>query len=121
MTMVALMGEHRVVVTARAGTTPGAVPRLSGLCGRTVRDPEVLVVPDADPGLATSPTRPAPRFFAGAPLHYVRHIRLGALCLLDPQPRDFPPADQAELERMAETVAGAIMDREFDRIAALAH
>lgn len=125
MAMVALVGEDRVVVTARAGTAPGAAPRLSGLCGRALRDDEVLVVPDAagEPGLATSPMRqPALRFFAGAPLHYVRHIRLGALCLLDPQPRDFTPEDRAELERMAETVAGAIMDREFDRIAAaIAH
>ncbi|EYD78203.1 PAS/PAC domain protein [Rubellimicrobium mesophilum DSM 19309] len=127
MALVTVVGEDRLVVKAAEGTDLREAPRLHQFCGHTVEGDEVLVVPDAreDPRFAANPLvrgRPFVRFYAGAPLHYVRHVRLGALCLLDPRPRDFPPEDRAELERMADSVAAAIVEREFDRLAAsLAH
>jgi GAF domain-containing protein len=127
MALVTLVDQDRLIVKAAEGTDMREVPRLHQFCDRTIQGPEVLVVHDAreDPRFARNPLvrgRPFIRFYAGAPLHYVRHIRLGSLCLLDTRPRDFSGADRAELERMAESVAVAIMDREFDRLAAsLAH
>lgn len=127
MALVTLVGEDRLIVKARDGTDLHGAPRLHQFCDHAIRDPEVLVVRDAaeDPRFAENPLvrgRPFVRFYAGAPLHYVRHIRLGSLCLLDTRPRDFSPEDCAELERMADSVTAAVMEREFDRLAAsLAH
>ena len=123
MAMVTLVGPGSVVVTAAHGTNLRETPRTHHFCDHAVQGDEVLVVPDAsrDPRFAANPLvrgRPFLRFYAGAPLHYVRHVRLGTLCLLDTRPRDFAAGDRAELERMAEAVTAAVLEREFDRIAA---
>ncbi|HVG46751.1 MAG TPA: GAF domain-containing protein [Rubellimicrobium sp.] len=126
MAMVTLVGHDSIVVTAAEGTDLREAPRTHQFCDQAVQGDEVLVVPDAtqDPRFAGNPLvrgRPFLRFYAGAPLHYVRHVRLGTLCLLDTRPRDFAPEDRAALERMAEAVVAAILEREWDRIAAPAH
>ena len=54
------------------------------------------------------------RFYAGAPLVYLRQLRLGALCLLDPRPREFTIGDKAELALMADEVVSVIAEREFN-------
>lgn len=126
MAMVTLVGQDSIVVTAAEGTDLREAPRTHQFCDQAVQSDEVLVVPDAarDPRFAANPLvrgRPFLRFYAGAPLHYVRHVRLGTLCLLDTRPRDFSPKDRAALERMAEAVTAAILEREFDRIADKSH
>lgn len=121
--MVTLVGEDKLLVKARVGTDLDEAPRLHQFCDAAVLDREVLVVPDAsrDRRFAGNPMvagEPFIRFYAGAPLAYVRDIRLGALCLLDTVPRDLETADKAELERMADEVVSLVIDREFDRMAA---
>ena len=54
------------------------------------------------------------RFYAGAPLTYLRDVRLGAFCLLDTEPRGFSPQEQAELAALADEVVVAIIQHEFD-------
>ena len=54
------------------------------------------------------------RFYAGAPLTYRQDVRLGALCLLDTQPREFSLGDRAELEEMADEAASVIIRRVLD-------
>jgi GAF domain-containing protein len=74
-------------------------------------------VPDAtlDERFATNPLvtgEPFVRFYAGAPLIYLRDIRLGALCLLDGRaraPAAFTLGDKVELVNMAEEVASVIV------------
>ncbi len=127
MAMITLVGEDRLIVKAGDGTDLREAPRLHQFCDRTIRENEVLVVHDAreDPRFARNPLvlgGPRIRFYAGAPLLYVRHIRLGSLCLLDTCPRDFSPEDRTDLERRADAVTAIIMEREFDRLeASLAH
>jgi hypothetical protein len=41
-------------------------------------------------------------------------IRLGALCLIDPQPRGFTPGDRAELAAMADEVVVRIIEQEVE-------
>ncbi|TNC74247.1 GAF domain-containing protein [Rubellimicrobium roseum] len=121
MALITLVAEDRVVVAARAGTDLREAPRLGQFCDRTIRGDRAFVVPDAllDPDFAGhSLVKAAPflRFYAGAPLTYVRQARLGALCLLDGHPRDLGPEERAELERMADEAMGALAEREFDRL-----
>lgn len=77
-----------------------------------------LVVLDAtkDPCFASNPLvtgEPFIRFYAGAPLIYQREIRFGALCLLDPRPREFSLGDRAELTLMAEEAVSVIVAQEI--------
>ena len=77
-------------------------------------------MPDAtqDPRFAANPLvtgEPFIRFYAGAPLIYMRDIRLGGLCLLDTKPREFTPGEQAELAEMADEVMLVILEQEMDR------
>ena len=53
------------------------------------------------------------RFYAGAPLIFMLEVRLGGLCLLDPQPRDFSLAERADLVAMADEVMFCILDQEL--------
>lgn len=120
---VTLVTDRRVLPRAALGMRADAAPRLRSFCDEAIRRDEVLVVPDAreDPRFAAHPLvvgAPFLRFYAGAPLPYVRGVRLGTLCLLDTRPRTLSPADQAELEAMAEGLMAAVLERQFDRLAA---
>ncbi len=121
--LVSLLADDRLIVAAAAGTAAADAPRLGSFCDQAVRGDEVLVVPDArrDPRFSALPAVSGPpffRFYAGAPLAHVRGVRLGALCLLDTRPRDLSPSDRAELERMADGLMGAVLERQFEGLAA---
>ena len=120
MALVTLIDSDRQVVKAGVGTDLQETPRSAAFCDYTIRADEVLVVPDAkeDPRFASNPLVtgvPFIRFYAGAPLTYLRDVRLGAFCLLDTEPRDFSPQEQAELAILADEVVVAIIQHEFDR------
>jgi GAF domain-containing protein len=121
--MVTLLDREVQVVRALAGAAVEDVPRCHAFCDHTIRADDVHVVGDAarDPRFASNPLvlgAPFIRFYAGAPLIYRRGIRLGALCLLDPAPREFSLGDRAELALMAEEVVSGVLAREVDDRAA---
>lgn len=125
MALVTLVHGDRQVVWARAGTDLEGTPRSDAFCDHLIRCDGVLVVPDArrDARFASNPLvtgRPFVRFYAGAPLVFTREIRLGGLCLLDPEPRELAPPGPAELAALADEAMFCILDREL-RHAALAH
>lgn len=118
--LVSLITKDTLVVRAKAGTDWEEVPRTGQFCDYTIRSDEPLVVSDAaqDPRFVANPVvtgDPHIRFYAGAPLIYQRDIRLGALALLDPQPREFSLGDRAELEAMADEAVSVIIRQELDR------
>ena len=119
MALVTLIDRDRQVVKAKEGTDLEGTPRSVAFCAHTIRADKVFVLSDArqDHRFAANPLvtgAPFIRFYAGAPLIYLRGIRLGALCLLDPMPRSFSPGDSAELTAMAEDVVGEIAKWRFD-------
>ena len=118
--MVTLLVEDRLIAHAKAGTDLEEVPRMGQFCDYTIRSDEPFVVSNAaqDPRFATNPVvtgDPYIRFYAGAPLIYQRDTRLGALALLDPQPREFSLGDRAELEAMADEAVSVIIRQELDK------
>jgi GAF domain-containing protein len=122
--LVTLIDRDRQVIAARQGTTLEGTPRSDAFCDWTIRGGEVLVVPDArlDPRFAANPLvtgEPFIRFYAGAPLTYLRGIRLGALCLIDSRPRDLSLGERAELQALADEVVALIAAREFPSPSAL--
>jgi GAF domain-containing protein len=118
MALVTLIDTDQQIVKAEVGTDLQWTPRSAAFCDYTIRTNEVLVVPDAtgDPRFASNPLVtgvPFVRFYAGAPLTYLRDVRLGAFCLLDTDPRGFSPEEQVELAAMADEVVVATIQHEL--------
>jgi GAF domain-containing protein len=118
--LVTIVTADRQIVRAGVGTDVKETSRPDAFCDHLIRADEVLVVPDTtqDPRFAANPLvtgKPFIRFYAGAPLIYMRDIRLGGLCVLDIQPREFRPDEQAELADMADEVMFSILEQEMDR------
>lgn len=121
MVLVTVVDRERQLVKARVGTSFEGSSRPDAFCDHLIRSDEVLVVQDArqDPRFAANPLvtgEPFIRFYAGAPLIYMRDIRLGGLCLLDTRPRDLTALDRAELAVMADEVMMLILQHEMDRL-----
>ena len=120
MALVTLIDTDLQIVKAGVGTDLKETPRSAAFCDYTIRADEVLVVQDAreDPRFASNPLVtgiPFVRFYAGAPLTYLRDVRLGAFCLLDTEPRGLSLQEQVELAAMADDVVVAVIQHEFDR------
>lgn len=116
--LVTLIHSERQVVWAGAGTDLEGTPRSDAFCDHLLGSDEALVVPDAalDPRFRSNPLvtgEPFVRFYAGAPLIYSREVRLGGLCLLDTEPREFSPKDRMELADLADEVMFRILEREL--------
>ncbi|CAO4164229.1 histidine kinase [Methylorubrum populi] len=110
---VSLVDAERQWLKACAGTMPVQMPRAGSFCSRTIEQDAVLVIPDArrDPrfsGLDIVTGPPHVVFYAGAPLILRPGLRLGALCLVDPRPRSFTPADEQALRDLAEIVTAQL-------------
>jgi PAS domain S-box-containing protein len=101
--LISLIDEDRQWFKSRWGWALAATPREGSFCAHTLHEPDLLIVPDAtgDPRFADSPlvtTDPKVRFYAGAPLVTSDGHALGALCVMDYQPRSLS-AEQAQALR----------------------
>ncbi len=94
ISLVTLIDQDRQWIKASRGIDLQETPRSEAFCNTAIEHPtEVLVVRDAqtDPRFAEFPiVRQAPkvRFYAGAPLVSREGRALGAICVLDTQPRE---------------------------------
>ena len=84
---------NRLWFKSRIGIEESALPLEASLGARAIRNPDVFVVRDAaeDPRFvseASGPGSPALRFYAGAPLRTRDGYVVGALAVMDRQPRD---------------------------------
>lgn len=116
--LVTLLDDVRQHFRGRSGTEETETPRNQAFCNYTILSDDIFVVPDAleDPRFVHNPLvtgQPFIRFYAGAPLTYLKDIRLGALCLLDRRPRSFSLGDRAELAEMADRAVAVIAARSF--------
>jgi GAF domain-containing protein len=120
--LVTLIDTDRQIIKVGVGTDLEQTPRPDAFCDHLLWSDKVLVVPDArqDDRFATNPLvkgKPFIRFYAGAPLIFMRDVRLGGFCLLDTRPRDFTDREQAELADFAEEAMICIIEQELDRFA----
>lgn len=110
--LVTVLRRERQVFQGVCGLATGGCARESAFCTHTVRQASVMVVEDAtlDPRFARHELvigEPYLRFYAGAPIT-VDGVAIGALCVLDHQPRPFSADSQALLIKLAETAASLI-------------
>ncbi|MBD9529867.1 AI-2E family transporter [Paracoccus sp. PAR01] len=92
------------------------MPRHEAICDHVVSSGDVLIVPDTDrdPRFADHPAIELwqARFYAGAPLTTADGMVLGALCLLDPEPRKLTEDEVKLLDAMAVDVVSIITGEE---------
>jgi GAF domain-containing protein len=106
MAVITLVDEHRQRYKSEMGLGVRQTPRSVAFCAHTIRGPRLFQVPDArdDPRFSHNPLvtgAPGLRFYAGMPLQVEGGHRLGALAVLDRQPRRLTSAQASDLESMA--------------------
>lgn len=104
--LVSLVDANRQWFKACWGLPIRETERSISFCAHTILQDEMLIVPDAllDPRFSNNPlvTRePHIRFYAGQPLTYRDGSKLGTLCIIDYQPRQFSSSDVAILKDLA--------------------
>ncbi len=111
--LVSLIDQERQWFKARIGLPVPETPRAHAFCSHTIAQGSQLVVPDAalDPRFRDNPLvtgEPHIRFYAGQPVHTLDGHAVGTLCVIDRVPREFSPAESAQLTALAELVQDEI-------------
>lgn len=107
--LVSLVDSERQWFKSRQGLDATQTPRDISFCGHAILSDEVFYVPNtleddrfADNPLVTGP--PDARFYAAAPLHAPGGARIGMLCIIDSQPREFTDEQFAALRDLADGI-----------------
>ncbi|PZF57281.1 hypothetical protein DEJ23_07235 [Curtobacterium sp. MCSS17_008] len=119
LTFLNLVHHDLVTTQSTYGFQQGtSVPASEQFCATTVLTPGPMVIPDTalDVRFAHTPavTEYGVRFYAGAPLTMPDGTRVGTLCVMDAQPREFSDEDLAllgDLARWAERELGRVIER----------
>ncbi|RDE06694.1 diguanylate cyclase domain-containing protein [Sphingomonas aracearum] len=114
--LLSLVDRDRQWFKAKAGIELTETDRSIAFCDYTIRENDLLVVPDAakDVRFAGNPlvTDGAVRFYAGAPIHATdpqgTSHAIGALCVLDEKPRELTAEQGRALKHFA-TLAEALI------------
>ena len=111
MSAVTVLRRDRQLFISSVGIDGHETAREDAFCNVTVQGTEVFVVEDAlqDPRFRNNPLvtgKPYIRFYAGAPIRIGKDIPIGALCLIDREPRQFSETDRHQLKQMATVLAG---------------
>ena len=117
---ISIVDAERVWYKAVEGMERSDYPREATICHRVIASNEPLIVRDAlqDPLLRDLPPvcENGVRFYAGHPLRAADGHRIGSVCLLDTQPRDFGPDQVALLADVAELVEAELWRLDSDRL-----
>jgi GAF domain-containing protein len=120
--VITTIDEQREYFVGQSGKLPDAITDDTGtllpmdrehaICNYVIANDETLVVSDIerDPRFADNETIEQwhVRFYAGAPLRAADGLIIGALCILDSEPRTLEANEVALLETMAADVAATI-------------
>ncbi|MFE1664225.1 GAF domain-containing protein [Microbacterium sp. P02] len=106
MAVITIVRSETQVMKAVSGMEPIVVAREQSFCDTTIRRASQLVVEDtqADPRFADFDAvvgPPGVRFYAGAPIESPQGYRVGALCIMDTEPRRFTAGDLKMLRNLA--------------------
>lgn len=119
--LVSIVEDVRQRFLARTGLDAAETPRDVSFCALAMLGDDIFVVPDAtrDPGFADNALVTGPphiRFYAGAPLVGADGTPLGALCVIDTQPRaNLTPMQRQGLMLLARQVMMELEGRRRDR------
>ncbi len=107
--LVSLVDENRQWFKSCVGVSVSETPRDISFCGHAILGNEIFIIPDAaeDERFADNPLvlgEPHIRFYAGCPLRALNGQKLGTLCIIDREPRNFGQEDIEALEDLASMV-----------------
>jgi GAF domain-containing protein len=113
MVFLTLVDRDRQWFKSTFGARIDNTPRDVGFCAHAMLEPGGIVVTDAtrDGRFADNPFVTGEchlRFYAGAPLHGPTGKAIGALCVVDIQPRVFSSKQLRQLEKFAAIVEGEL-------------
>ncbi len=119
---VNMIGDSEVFFAASVGIGECDMRRDVSFCAHAINQDEVMVVPDArlDPRFHDNPLVTAGMilFYAGVPLKAPSGHALGALCIVDAQPRgELSPAERAGLRDLATLAAERLELRRLEMAA----
>ncbi len=109
MAFVSLVDRERQWFKSTVGLEVHETPRELSFCAHAILGEQVLVVPDAhqDPRFADNPLvtgDPFLRAYMGRPLRLPGGEKVGTLCIADRVVREFSPAQERILSRLAEVI-----------------
>ncbi|PQV63131.1 PAS domain S-box-containing protein [Abditibacterium utsteinense] len=109
VSFISLVDEERQWFKSCYGSNLQETARDISFCSVALQKSEVMIVPDArlDARFAQNPLVTGPplvRFYAGAPLLNRDGVALGALCIIDTEPRDLDESERATLRDLAAVV-----------------
>ena len=127
--LVSLVDEDRQWFKSCQGLSASETPRDVSFCGHAILGSDIFLIPDAtqDPRFHDNPLvtdAPFVRFYAGCPLVVPNGSKLGTLCLIDREPRDFSEEDLdllRDLARMAEQELAAVQLATMDELTMLSN
>lgn len=107
--LISLIDRDRQWFLSRFGLDATEASRKTSFCGHAILHSGAFVVRNAanDIRFADNPVVEGEdhiRFYAGQPLLSLEGLPLGTLCIVDKQPRDFTPAQEAELKDFAAVI-----------------
>jgi len=107
--LITLLDEDVNWVKVRTGFEVEMMPRETSFCQHSIRQDDVLVIPDAtkDERFENNPlvkSDPHIRFYAGAPLTLNNGLKLGTLCLFDAKPNNITELQQKTLTILSRQV-----------------
>ncbi len=118
--LVSLVDAERQWFKSSQGLDASETPRDISFCGHAILDSELFVVPDAsqDARFSDNPLvagDPNIRFYAGAPLSSPDGFRVGTLCVISMQPREFTTVERQILSDLAGLVEQELFYSELSR------
>ena len=122
--LVSLVDDDRQWFKSCQGLDATETPRDISFCGHAILGDGVFLIPNAalDDRFSDNPLvvrEPHIRFYAGCPLAVPNGSKLGTLCIIDREPREFNEDDQAllrDLARMAEQEIAAVQLATMDEL-----
>ena len=107
--LVSLVDSERQWFKSRQGLDACETSREISFCGHAILSDEPFIVNDAslDERFADNPLvtdAPFIRFYAGHPIKHPDGYRIGTLCIIDPNPREFGDEDVESLSDLAAMV-----------------
>ena len=127
--LVSLVDANRQWFKSCVGLDAVETPRDISFCGHAILGNGVFVIPDAlaDPRFSDNPLvtgAPNVRFYAGCPLQVSNGSKIGTLCLIDVEPREFDSESTAllqDLARMVEQEIEAVQLATMDELTSLSN
>jgi diguanylate cyclase (GGDEF)-like protein len=111
--LVSIIDEDRQWFKSRQGIDTCETPRNISFCGHAILGDDIFLIKNAldDERFADNPLvtgHPHIRFYAGCPLRAADGQKLGTLCIIDSEPREFDQEDATALRDLASMVEGEL-------------